>query len=222
MRAALLLICCVLPATAQDAPTPFVREKVRVLLREQLPCLGCHEFEGEGGRIGPSLSDVGRRRDAAYIRAMIEAPRRTAPRAAMPLTPMPAATREALIRVLATGARSGTTPPPGGAGAAPASARDVYARWCAACHGAAGRGDGPNAPFLPVPPANHASAAMGERADDALYDVIAAGGLPMGKSARMPAFGATLSDSEIRDLVRYIRTLCACAAPGWSRDPESR
>jgi hypothetical protein len=39
----------------------------------------------------------------------------------------------------------------------------------------------------------------------------------MGRSPRMPAFGATLTSAEIRALVRHIRTLCRCEGPSWSR-----
>ena len=38
-----------------------------------------------------------------------------------------------------------------------------------------------------------------------------------GKSARMPAFGTTLSPAEIRLLVARIRALCGCSGPAWSR-----
>lgn len=221
MRFLALLALCAVPAAAQEIPTPFTREKVRVLLREQLPCLGCHEFEGQGGRVGPSLTDVHRRRDAAYIRAMVESPRRVVPSAAMPLTAMPASTREALIRVLSAGAPPGRTLIAAQAPLPALTPRDLYQKWCASCHGVTGKGDGTNASHLPVRPAVHASReAMSARPDDALYDVIAAGGLAMGKSARMPAFGESLSRREIRQLVAYIRQLCDCTGPAWSRDPE--
>jgi mono/diheme cytochrome c family protein len=60
---------------------------------------------------------------------------------------------------------------------------------------------------------------MGKRPDDSLFDAIAGGGAIMGKSPRMPAFAGSLTPAEIRSLVAYIRTLCACSAPAWSRDP---
>jgi len=106
--------------------------------------------------------------------------------------------------------------------AAPAAAlhdaKAVYAKFCAACHGERGRGDGYNAPFLPVPPAAHADReAMGRRSDDRLFDAVAAGGYVVNGSNRMPAFGLTLSAGEIRGLVRYIRDLCGCQGPAWSR-----
>jgi mono/diheme cytochrome c family protein len=59
---------------------------------------------------------------------------------------------------------------------------------------------------------------MSARPDDALYDTIAGGGAIMNRSARMPAFGTTLSPAQIRALVRHIRTLCRCTGPAWSSD----
>jgi len=227
MRALLLLLAAV-PLAAQVQPmSPFQQQKARALLRDHLPCLGCHELDGTGGRTAPSLTGVGGRRGAAYVRAMIEDPQATLPGAAMPRTPMPASERELVIAFFS----QGTTPDASArklehaAAAAPRAPQDgvapavLYTKWCSSCHGARGAGDGPNAANLPVPPAVHASAAqMSLRSDDALFDAIAGGGNVMGKSARMPAFGATLSVDEIRALVGYIRTLCACSAPAWSRD----
>ena len=95
----------------------------------------------------------------------------------------------------------------------------LYRARCATCHGAGGAGDGFNAPFLPVPPTLHNdSAAMSLRSDDTLYDGIHGGGWILGKSHRMPAFGGALDDREMRELVSYIRTLCRCQGPSWSRD----
>jgi mono/diheme cytochrome c family protein len=206
---------------AQPALTPFDEAKARALLRAQLPCLGCHELDGEGAHSAPSLTTVGSRRSAGYITAMIADPQTRLPGAAMPRHPMPDATRELIARFLSRNARGADVPPvtpPPAAASRPPDGAALYAKWCAACHGESGRGDGPNARDLPVPPARHAdSAAMSKRPDDSLYDVIAAGGIAWGRSARMPAFGATLTAGEIRALVAHIRSLCHCTGPSWSR-----
>ena len=219
MRAALLLTVAASALRAQAAPTPHAAAYARELLRAKLPCLGCHEYQGEGGKLAPSLTDVGTRRSAAYIRAVIEDPQRRVPGAAMPRHAMPAADRERVIALLAQGAHGADVPPV--APPATTSAIDgnaLYLKWCAGCHGAAGNGDGPNAANLPVRPARHADAAMmSARSDDALYDVIAVGGAPYGRSPRMPAFGATLTPVEIRALVAQIRARCHCSGPAWSR-----
>jgi mono/diheme cytochrome c family protein len=137
---------------------------------------------------------------------------------------MPPVVGDLVVRYLASRGSGGRAAPPAESSAPPPvppapDAAASYARWCAACHGPAGDGDGPNAQHLAARPARHAdSAAMARRSDDALYDAIAAGGYVMNRSARMPAFGATLGDAEIRALVRHIRVLCRCEGPAWSRD----
>jgi len=226
MRFGLVLLLA-LPLPAQEpALTPFQEHKARALLRDKLSCLGCHELDGDGGRTAPSLGTVGQRRSADYIRAMVEDPQGTVPGAAMPKALMPPATRDLVIRLLSKNARAGTRPT--AAAPSPLSRANVlsaqlYSKWCASCHGERGDGDGPNARYLPVRPAVHASAAaMGIRSDDALFDAIAGGGAIMGKSARMPAFGATLTAAEIRSLVGYIRIRCNCSGPAWSRDGGAR
>jgi mono/diheme cytochrome c family protein len=138
----------------------------------------------------------------------------------MPKTRMPDATRDLITRYLSSlpGSAAGPVPSPPPVAALPVDGAALYARWCASCHGATGRGDGPNASNLPVKPSAHASRdAMSARPDDSLYDTIAGGGAIMNRSPRMPAFGATLTASEIRSLVRHIRTLCRCEGPAWSR-----
>jgi len=221
-------VLCASNTTAQVVPSPpsaFAKAKVEALLRDHLPCLGCHKLNGEGGTIGPDLTTVRQRRSAAYVAAMIADPQRVVPGSVMPRTAMPEATREVITRYLggaegAEGAKGTLSSAPAATPSAPTDGAALYVKWCAACHGATGRADGPNAPNLPVKPAVHASKeAMAARPDDSLFDTIAAGGAVMNRSPRMPAFGATLSPAEIRALVRQIRTLCACEGPAWSRKP---
>ena len=227
-----LILLCVTAVHAQRPVTPFEERKVRALLRTELACLGCHALEGSGGRTAVTLDSIGVRRSEAWIRGMIEDPQRTMPGAAMPRARMPEATRELLVRfLLRQGARAAATP---ASAPAPSTARTdpppvavdgatLYGRWCASCHGAAGRGDGPNAAYLPVRPVAHTDATlMGRRSNDALFDAIAGGGVVMGRSARMPAFGATLSPVEIRALVAQVRAFCRCDGPAWSHDPVPR
>jgi len=202
--------------------TPFAREKARVLLRQNLSCLGCHQLGGEGGRLAPALDSVLARRDASYIAAIINDPARARPGAAMPRARMPANQRALITQFLggkSTGDAMDLLAP--GVGES-AEVTGIYQKWCAGCHGVTGQGDGPNAKFLPVRPSQHASASqMQQRTDDALFDTIFGGGVIMNRSARMPAFGESLNTMQIRALVRYIRTLCHCEGPRWSRDGTS-
>lgn len=212
----------------------FEESKALSLLRDRLPCLGCHRLNGEGGMIGPDLTAVAGRRPVSFIFGMIVNPQGTLPGSRMPKIPMPPAWAELIARYFAGRASSGpgaATPPPSAAlrALAPApgaqSLREIrdagalYRELCAGCHGPTGRGDGFNAAHLPVRPTAHAdSAAMSRRPDDTLFDGIYAGGYVLGRSPRMPAWGETLSREQIWGLVRYIRALCRCRGPAWSED----
>jgi mono/diheme cytochrome c family protein len=217
------------PAVAQTVPaglSPFAAAKARRLLAERLPCLGCHELNGDGGAVGPPLTGVGGRLDAAAIREVIRDPQRVRPASAMPRVRMPKRTLDLIVTYLAgePGGGAARAPGPAPAQPVPATSREpeaLYRRFCAPCHGEGGAGDGYNAARLPQRPTAHSSRrAMGARSDDALYDAIAAGGRVMGRSPRMPPFGATLSPEEIRGLVRYLRALCRCEGPAWAAPIE--
>lgn len=203
----------------------FDRRKAELLLSARLPCLGCHELDGSGGRIGPRLTDVRTRRSADYIYGMIEDPQGATPGTVMPRVPMTEGTRELIANYLlqpdGSPMRDTAGVPVGSRAAAPApgDAAALYGRFCAACHGMRGGGNGFNAAFLPVRPARHASkTSMATRSDDALFDTVFSGGYVMNRSNFMPPFGATLTRDQIWALVRYIRSLCRCQGPAWSRD----
>jgi mono/diheme cytochrome c family protein len=49
---------------------------------------------------------------------------------------------------------------------------------------------------------------MQRLSDQYLFDIIEHGGAPIGRPG-MPAFGSTLSDDDIRLVVRYVRRLTA-------------
>jgi mono/diheme cytochrome c family protein len=226
------------PRTAREKPAPqstgvsrasaFAARKAERLLESQLPCLGCHTLRGTGGRIGPDLTTVRERRSPDYIAAMIKDPQQVVPGSAMPRPLLDAASRDLVTTYLQGLPGNGGTAPTPGSTAAPnessvESGARLYARWCAACHGATGRGDGPNAAYLPTRPTAHADAVvMRVRSDDALFDTIAGGGTIMNRSPRMPAFGGTLTSAEIRALVAHLRSLCRCQGPEWSRDDRTR
>ena len=92
----------------------------------------------------------------------------------------------------------------------PSAGKKLYLAYCTGCHGASGKGDGPAGKTLTVKPADHTDAKkMGQYSDDHLFTVIAKGGAMVGRSVQMPAWGAVLKDSQIRELVDYIKTLAA-------------
>jgi mono/diheme cytochrome c family protein len=216
------------PPSASPSPTltPFQRGKAEAFLVDRLPCLGCHRLNGDGGRIGPDLSGVGSRLTREAIRNTIAHPQQAAPGSIMPRHPMPADRIDLLTAFLATQTTPDSSayvsvvdmrPEPRDPDAQ--SGEGIYRTYCAHCHGVAGTGDGWNAPFLPAPPTRHAdSTYMSTRPDDTLYDGVHAGGYILNRSHRMPAFGQRLSDRQIRAVVDYMRELCNCQGPAWSRD----
>ena len=89
------------------------------------------------------------------------------------------------------------------------SAKDNYTAYCAKCHGADGRGDGPSAGSLATKPQDYTDcAAMQKISDDTMFKVIKGGGASVGLPGDMPAWSDGLSDPEIHDLVAYLRTFC--------------
>jgi mono/diheme cytochrome c family protein len=88
----------------------------------------------------------------------------------------------------------------------------IYQENCTPCHGKLGKGDGDGARSLPVRPADHTNGAvMNGRSDAFLRDVITKGGSAMGLSSFMPAWQGLFKDSEILDLVSYVRSLAGSA-----------
>ena len=65
--------------SAQDEPVTGDRTRGEQLVRSKGNCLHCHTVGREGGRMAPSLSDVGYRRNAAYLRQTLQDPKTTIP-----------------------------------------------------------------------------------------------------------------------------------------------
>ena len=79
----------------------------------------------------------------------------------------------------------------------------LYVAYCAGCHGVDGRGSWRAALFL-IRPGDLTVAA--NHPDQYVSDIIKHGGASIGRPG-MPAFGAQLSDDDIRALVAYVDTL---------------
>lgn len=93
--------------------------------------------------------------------------------------------------------------------AAMAKARQNYMTYCAKCHGESGKGDGPGSAMLNPKPRDYTNCSvMKGKKDEELFKVISEGGESIGMSADMQPWGGTVSDAEIHDLVKFIRTFC--------------
>jgi mono/diheme cytochrome c family protein len=105
---------------------------------------------------------------------------------------------------------------------APAVARaagpeENYRFYCVQCHGSTGNGKGINvtAGGLAVSPRDHSNAQeMAKLTDEELRKAIAEGGDAVSKSELMPPWRSVLSETEITEIVVYLRRLCRCTAAG--------
>jgi len=79
----------------------------------------------------------------------------------------------------------------------------LYDEYCARCHGLTGKGDGPDAARLTVPPANFHTARSRARTDFELLTTISYGIA----FSPMHAWRGKVTDEELLELVRYIREL---------------
>ncbi|MBI4588309.1 MAG: cytochrome c [Candidatus Rokubacteria bacterium] len=87
-------------------------------------------------------------------------------------------------------------------------AQRLYLARCATCHGVRGNGSWRATLFLIRPGNLSDPRRMQALSDQYLFDITKNGGAPIGRPG-MPAFGFHLSDAEIRDLARYLRTLAS-------------
>lgn len=88
----------------------------------------------------------------------------------------------------------------------------LFYQHCVWCHAdATPAGPSNRSNVQPEPPLLNDQAALSQKNDAALEQMIAMGGSALGKSAMMPAYGSALTQNDIRDLVAYMRKI---ASPG--------
>ncbi|MGA2033507.1 MAG: cytochrome c [Thermoguttaceae bacterium] len=88
----------------------------------------------------------------------------------------------------------------------------VYRHYCQICHGEGGKGDGFNSSHLDPRPRNFSDAKFWRNTrGDRIYDAVAQGGTANGKSVLMPAWGHTLTERQLRDVMVFIRAFAAPA-----------
>ncbi len=83
---------------------------------------------------------------------------------------------------------------------------EIYANQCATCHGDEGLGDGPGGASLDPPPAPLAHTGR-MLADDYLFWRISEGGAMAPFNSAMPAWKASLEETERWDLINYLRVM---------------
>jgi cytochrome c oxidase cbb3-type subunit 3 len=82
----------------------------------------------------------------------------------------------------------------------------VFRKYCVICHGETGMGDGFNAYNLNPRPRDFTNDKyMTALSDEKLAETISQGGRGTNKSVLMPAWGNTVSQNDIQNLVAYLR-----------------
>ena len=90
----------------------------------------------------------------------------------------------------------------------------VYEHYCAICHGGEGQGNGFNSTNLAVRPRDFSNPQFWQQTtDERLLLTISKGGPAVGKSLLMPAWGRTLTDRQLHDVVVFLHTFAVPAAP---------
>lgn len=93
------------------------------------------------------------------------------------------------------------------------SAPQVYQQYCASCHGKTGHGDGSLGAFLNPKPRDFADCKiMMKITDKTIFNAIKGGGASVGLSHNMPAWGGSLTDSQIKNMIKYVRHFCSKTA----------
>ncbi len=117
--------------------------------------------------------------------------------------------RIAIARVIAIAIMIAPASPSIVRAADPAPAARDYSKYCESCHGPKGRGDGPRAHLLEAPPEDLSDCAATRKISDRqFFQAIEQGGLAVGMSAEMPAWGGALDPAQTKALVAYVRGFC--------------
>lgn len=92
--------------------------------------------------------------------------------------------------------------------------KDNFIGNCSPCHGETGKGNGPLAETLGegVKPRDLSDAdLLSVRTDEFLFKVVKSGGVAVGLSESMPSWQETFTDTEIKQIIKYVRNnICKC------------
>jgi mono/diheme cytochrome c family protein len=97
-----------------------------------------------------------------------------------------------------------------------AEGKKIFTQRCWGCHGLTGHGDGPAANSFEPKPRNLSDGRyVSTVSDERMFRTISEGGAAMGKSPFMPPWKGVLSETDIRDVIAYIRNdICKCQYKG--------
>jgi mono/diheme cytochrome c family protein len=211
-----------LSQTGESAPGYYASMKVipspgqGLRLFTQKGCIGCHSVAGQGGKVGPALDDVGLRRSPEWMMQHFRDPQSVTPGSVMPKFGFTEAEARALTdflvhlrdRNIALSLPSLLGPVERG--------REVYRKYgCAGCHGADAKGGVPNPnaktaqqiPGLLYVAEGYTKAELKTRITKGQREIPALDPKRPPPPLYMPAWGSTISEPELNDLVEYLVSL---------------
>jgi len=94
-------------------------------------------------------------------------------------------------------------PPSIDAAGDPTKGKPIYEKYCMACHGPQGKGDGPAGKMLKPPPADFTSATSKKKSEANLREVVE-NGKP---GTAMVPWKSQLSETEVSDVIGYVMAL---------------
>ncbi len=216
------IVLFMLSQTGADLPGFFGSMKVipsaaqGQSLFQQKGCIGCHSMGGRGGKVGPALDGVGLRRKPAWIIQHFRDPQSVSPGTVMPRFGFTEAEARALTDFLlhqggqttALNLPSLMTPADRGA--------EIFRKYgCAGCHGPAGKGGVPNpnartaqqVPALTYVADGYTKPELVKLITNGQHEIAALDPRLPPPPLYMPAWGATIKEAEIDDLIAYLFSL---------------
>ena len=216
------IILFMLSQTGESAPGYYASMKVipsaleGQRLFQQKGCIGCHSVNGKGAVTGPALDDVGLRRSGEWMIQHFRDPQSVTPGTVMPRFGFTEGEARALTDFLthlreqkvALSLPSLMGPVERG--------REVYRKYgCAGCHGADGKGGIPNpnaktaeqVPGLIKVAEGYTKVELKTRIVKGQHEINALDAKRPAPPLYMPAWGGTIKDAEVDDLVAYLISL---------------
>jgi mono/diheme cytochrome c family protein len=93
--------------------------------------------------------------------------------------------------------------------------KQLYGKYCASCHGDAGRGDGPAAAALPLKPSDFTDAEHSTFYSEQGRLYVIRKGV---QGTTMPGFESTMSEDDLHAVYNYIESLMASKKPAESHE----
>lgn len=187
-------------------------------LFEEKGCIGCHSIGGKGGKVGPALDEVGKRRDAQWIIQHFRNPQAVTPGSVMPNFDF----TDEQIRALTEFLLTKTDPNVVGFLRIPAlmspieRGKAVFRKYgCAGCHGrdAISGVPNPNAKTAEqVPGLKHVSEGytrdeLKKRILNGQREIVSLDPKRPHPPLYMPAWQGKIAEGELNDLVEYLMSL---------------